>query len=147
MNASLEGEGKNWLQIPSESFLDYDNIPDTSVGPTSTNNYFNLAFTSASSVESPAIQGVNYYYNASNNAIYMSGSEFQNENKNPQVLATSSLVSKLIDINSNFTSYTPYGQTSLSIPIAPDNQLWAYTGEINTFPIFNSLTNQFVTEA
>ena len=147
MNASLEGEGKNWLQIPSESFLDYDNIPDTSVGPTSTNNYFNLAFTSASSVESPAIQGVNYYYNASNNAIYMSGSEFQNENKNPQVLATSSLVSKLIDINSNFTSYTPYGQTSLSIPIAPDNQLWAYTGEINTFPTFNSLTNQFVTEA
>jgi hypothetical protein len=147
MNAGLEGEGKNWLQIPSESFLDYANIPGASVGPTSTNNYFNLAFTSASSVEPQAVQGVNYYYNASNNAIYMSGSEFQNENKDPQSLFSGSLVSKLIDVNSNFTSYTPYGQTSLTIPIAPDNQLWAYTGEVLSFPVFDSLSDQFVTDA
>ena len=144
MNASPQGEGKNWIQIPSESFLDYGNIPDATVGPVSTNNYFNIAWTSASSAEDPAIQGVNYYYNASNNAIYMSGSEFQNEGKFANPLFTSSIVSKLIGVNSTFTSYTPYGQNSLSIPIAPDNELWVYKGE-GTPPVFNNILNQYIT--
>ena len=144
MNAGEEGQGKNWLQITSESFLDYQNIPDSSVGPVSTNNYFNLAFTSASSVENPSIQGVNYYYNASNNAIYMSGSEYQNELKQPQALFSGSLVSRLIDVNNTVTSYTPYGQTSLTIPIAPDNELWVYKGE-GLPPSFNIQTDQFIT--
>ena len=132
MNASSpEGSGKSWLQIPSESFLDYGNIPDSSVGPTSTNNYFNIAWTSASSEESPAIQGTNYYYNASNNAIYISGSEFQNEKKDYTPLYSSSLVTKLVNFNSSITSYTPYGQTSLNIPIdtSRGQELFVYQGE------------------
>jgi len=132
MNASNpQGSGKSWLQIPSESFLDYGNIPDSSVGPTSTNNYFNIAWTSASSEETPAIQGTNYYYNASNNAIYISGSEFQNEKKNINPLFTSSLVRKLVNFNSSTTTYTPYGQTSLDIPIdtSRGQELYVYQGE------------------
>ena len=132
MNAkNPEGEGKNWIQIPSESFLDYANIPDSSVGPTSTNNYFNIAWTSASSAVEPAIQGTNYYYNASNNAIYMSGSEYQNELKNLNPLLSSSLTSNLLPVNNTLTSYTPFGQTSLNIPIDPSRgqEIWAYQGE------------------
>ena len=135
MNASTpQGSGKSWLQIPSESFLDYANIPDSSVGPTSTNNYFNIAWTSASSVEPHAVQGTNYFYNASNNTIYMSGSEFQNELKYLQPLYTSSLTYKLSgtsQLYNNATSYTPIGQTSLVIPIDParGQELWVYRGE------------------
>ena len=132
MNASNpQGEGKSWLQIPSESFLDYGNIPDSSVGPTQTNNYFNIAWTSASSEEPRAVQGTNYYYNASNNAIYISGSEFQNEMKFLNPLYTSSLVRKLVNFNESTTSYTPYGQTSLNIPINPSRgqELYVYQGE------------------
>ena len=133
MNANLDANGSSWIQIPSASFLDYANIPDSSVGPTSTNNYFNIAWTSQSSVEAPAKQGVNYYYNASNNAIYMSGSVFQNELKAPGALYTSSLISQIIPQGSSTTSYTPPGQTSLTIPIANDNELWVYQGENSGF--------------
>ncbi len=132
MNASNpQGSGKSWLQIPSESFLDYGNIPDSSVGPTSTNNYFNIAWTSASSEEPRAVQGTNYYYNSSNNAIYISGSEFQNEKKFLNPLYTSSLVRKLVNFNESTTSYTPYGQTSLNIPIdnSRGQELYVYQGE------------------
>jgi hypothetical protein len=135
MNASNpQGSGKSWLHIPSESFLDYGNIPDSSVGPTSTNNYFNIAWTSASSEEPRAVQGTNYYYNASNNAIYISGSEFQDEMKFLTPLYTSSLTYKLSgtsQLYNNATSYTPIGQTSLVIPIDParGQELWVYRGE------------------
>ena len=131
MNASLDAQGTSWLKIPSESFLDYANIPDSSVGPTSTNNYFNIAWTSQSSAEAPAIQGVNYYYNASNNAIYISGSQFQNDLKAPGALFSSSLVSQIISQGNSglIGGYTPPGQTSLTIPIANDNELWVYQGE------------------
>jgi len=129
MNAGAQGEGLNWLQIPSESFLDYSTIPDSTAGPVAFNNYFNIAWTSQSSAETPAIQGTNYYYNASNNAIYISGSEFQNELKKPNALYSSSLVTKLLDVHSSVTSYTPAGQSSLSIPITPSNELWLYRGE------------------
>tara|TARA_Y100000385_G_scaffold127925_1_gene133135 strand:- start:1755 stop:11438 length:9684 start_codon:yes stop_codon:yes gene_type:complete len=138
MNAApaSDGEGSNWIQIPSESFLDYANIPDTTVGPVSSNNYFNIAWTSQSSAETRAIQGVNYYYNASNNAIYMSGSEFQNDIKFAEPLYSSSLVFKLSDTSqlaSSATSYTPVDQTSLTIPIDPSRgqELWVYKGESN----------------
>ncbi len=135
MNASNpQGSGKSWLQIPSESFLDYGNIPDSTVGPTSTNNYFNIAWTSASSEEPQAVQGTNYYYNASNNAIYISGSEFQNELKIANPLYSSSLMYKISggsQLSSTATSYTPYGQTNLSIPIdlSRGQELWVYRGE------------------
>ena len=129
MNAYLEGNGNNYIQIPSESFLDYANIPDSSAGPVATNNYFNIAWTSQSSVETPAIQGINYYYNASNNAIYVSGSEFQDELKFPNALFTSSLVHKIKSVNEIMTSYTPLGQSSLVIPLETDNELWVYRGE------------------
>ena len=135
MNASNpQGSGKSWLQIPSESFLDYANIPDSTVGPVATNNYFNIAWTSASSEEPRAVQGTNYYYNASNNAIYMSGSEFQNELKYPNPLITSSLMFKISgtsQLSSTATSYTPLDQTSLVIPIDPSRgqELWVYRGE------------------
>ena len=135
MNASNpQGSGKSWLQIPSESFLDYANIPDSSVGPTSTNNYFNIAWTSASSEEPRAVQGTNYFYNASNNTIYMSGSEFQNELKYQTPLYTGSLMFKISgtsQLYNNATSYTPVNQTSLNIPIDPSRgqELWVYRGE------------------
>ena len=133
MNASNpQGSGKSWLQIPSESFLDYANIPDSSVGPTSTNNYFNIAWTSASSVEPHAVQGTNYFYNASNNTIYMSGSEFQNELKYLQPLYTSSLVSQIINSSGTTpSSWTPVGQSNLTIPIdlSRGQELWVYQGE------------------
>tara|TARA_B100000900_G_scaffold411255_1_gene430582 strand:- start:268 stop:9519 length:9252 start_codon:yes stop_codon:yes gene_type:complete len=134
MNASPEGENQSWIKIPSESFLDYANIPDSSVGPVATNNYFNIAWTSASSVEPQAVQGVNYYYNASNNAIYMSGSEFQNELKFLNPLYSSSLVHKISgtdQLGTSGTSYTPPGQSNLSIPIDPSRgqELWVYRGE------------------
>ena len=135
--ANPEGEGKNWIQIPSESFLDYENIPDSSVGPTSTNNYFNIAWTSASSAVTPAIQGTNYYYNASNNAIYMSGSEFQNELKQSTPLYTSSLVSQIItNQNTTPSSWTPVGQSSLTIPLdtSRGQELWVYQGDNNGNP-------------
>ena len=138
MNASNpQGSGKSWLQIPSESFLDYGNIPDSSVGPTSTNNYFNIAWTSASSEEPRAVQGTNYYYNASNNAIYMSGSEFQNELKYLQPLYTSSLVSQIItNQNTTPSSWTPVGQSNLTIPIdlSRGQELWVYQGENDGSP-------------
>ena len=133
MNANLDQQGSSWIQITSESFLDYSNIPDSSVGPVATNNYFNIAWTSQSSAEAPAIQGVNYYYNASNNAIYISGSQFQNDLKAPGALYTSSLISQIIPQGSSTTSYTPPGQTSLTIPIANDNELWVYQGENSGF--------------
>jgi len=134
MNAGVEGEGLSWIQVPSESFLDYANIPDSTVGPVATNNYFNIAWTSQSSAESPAIQGVNYYYNASNNAIYMSGSEYQNELKIINPLYSSSLMFKISgtsQLSSTATSYTPLGQTNLVIPIDPSRgqELWVYRGE------------------
>tara|TARA_B110000196_G_scaffold53002_1_gene43768 strand:- start:5229 stop:14444 length:9216 start_codon:yes stop_codon:yes gene_type:complete len=129
MNASQDAQGSSWIKIQSSSFLDYSNIPDSTVGPVSTNNYFTIGFTSASSAQSPAIQGTNYYYNASNNAIYMSGSSFQNELKEATPLYSSSLVAQIIPQGSSTTSYTPPGQTSLSIPLAPDNELWVYQGE------------------
>ncbi len=133
MNAtSPEGEGKNWIKIPSESFLDYGNIPDDTVGPVATNNYFNIAWTSASSEESPAIQGINYYYNASNNAIYISGSEFQNEKKFLNPLFTSSLVSQIKNNTGTTPStWTPVGQSNLTIPIdlSRGQELWVYQGE------------------
>ncbi len=137
MNAGVEGDGKNYVQIPSESFLDYANIPDTSIGPVATNNYFNIAFTSASSAATPAIQGVNYYYNSSNNAIYMSGSEYQNEDKDPTPLFSSSLLHKVSgtsQLSDTATSYTPLGQTSLIIPIDParGQELFVYRGESAT---------------
>ena len=138
MNASNpQGSGKSWLQIPSESFLDYANIPDSSVGPTSTNNYFNIAWTSASSVEPRAVQGTNYFYNASNNAIYMSGSEFQNKLKYSQPLYTSSLVSQIINQSDTTpSSYTPIGQSSLTIPLdaSRGQELWVYQGENDSNP-------------
>ena len=138
MNASNpQGSGKSWLQIPSESFLDYANIPDSSVGPTSTNNYFNIAWTSASSVEPHAVQGTNYFYNASNNTIYMSGSEFQNELKYLQPLYTSSLVSQIINSSGTTPSpYTPIGQSTLTIPIdlSRGQELWVYQGENDENP-------------
>ena len=134
MNANLDQQGSSWIQIPSESFLDYSNIPDSSVGPVATNNYFNIAWTSQSSAESPAIQGVNYYYNASNNAIYISGSQFQNDLKAPGALYSSSLVAQIISQGTNLPGgYTPPGQTSLTIPIANDNELWVYQGENGGF--------------
>ena len=138
MNASNpQGSGKSWLQIPSESFLDYANIPDSTVGPVATNNYFNIAWTSASSEEPRAVQGTNYYYNASNNAIYMSGSEFQNELKYTNPLITSSLMFKVSgtsQLSSAATSYTPLGQSNLVIPIDPSRgqELWVYRGESNS---------------
>jgi len=134
MNAYLDQQGSSWIQIPSESFLDYSNIPDSSVGPVATNNYFNIAWTSQSSAEPPAIQGVNYYYNASNNAIYISGSQFQNDLKAPGALYSSSLVAQIIAQGTSLPGgYTPPGQTSLTIPIANDNELWVYQGENSGF--------------
>jgi hypothetical protein len=132
MNASPQGENQSWIQIPSESFLDYSNIPDSTVGPVSTNNYFNIAWTSASSAENPAIQGVNYYYNASNNAIYISGSQFQNEKKYSSPLFSGSLVSQIKNVQGNTPStYTPIGQSSLTIPLdlSRGQELWVYQGE------------------
>ena len=67
-----------------------------------------------------------------NNAIYMSGSSFQNELKEATPLYSSSLVAQIIPQGSSTTSYTPPGQTSLSIPLAPDNELWVYQGENNS---------------
>jgi hypothetical protein len=129
MNAHLDQQGSSWIQIPSESFLDYSNIPDSSVGPVATNNYFNIAWTSQSSA-----QGVNYYYNASNNAIYISGSQFQNDLKTPGALYSSSLVAQIISQGTNLPGgYTPPGQTSLTIPISNDNELWVYQGENSGF--------------
>ena len=135
MNAAplSEGEGDNYIQIPSESFLDYANIPTSTAGPVSTNNYFNIAWTSQSSAETRAIQGTNYYYNASNNAIYMSGSIYQNDIKFSDPLYTSSLVFKLRSLSDTQTSFTPIGQTSLVIPIdkSRGQELWVYQGETN----------------
>jgi len=136
MNASPEGENQSWIKIPSESFLDYANIPDSSVGPVATNNYFNIAWTSQSSALADGIQGVNYYYNASNNAIYVSGSEFLDERKKLNPLFTSSLTFKISSTNqlsSTATSYTPPGQSNLVIPIDPSRgqELWVYRGESN----------------
>jgi len=138
MNASNpEGENKSWIRIQSESFLDYANIPDSSVGPTSTNNYFNIAWTSQSSVEPRAVQGTNYFYNASNNAIYMSGSEFQNKLKYLTPLYTSSLVSQIEnDSGTTPSSWTPVGQSNLTIPIdlSRGQELWVYQGENDENP-------------
>ena len=133
MNAHLDSENQSWIRIPSESFLDYANIPDSTAGPVATNNYFNIAWTSASSAENPAIQGINYYYNSSNNAIYISGSEFQNEIKEPNALYSSSNVVQLLGTDSGITTYTPPGQTSLDISIAPHNELWLYRGDADPF--------------
>ena len=45
MNASQDAQGSSWIKIQSSSFLDYSNIPDSTVGPVSTNNYFTIGFT------------------------------------------------------------------------------------------------------
>ncbi len=129
MNAGTD-TNSGYIHITSESFLDYSGIPDASYGPVSTNNYFNIAFVSESGVNST--QGVNYYYNASNNVIYISGSEFQNELKQTPPIYSGSLVSRIIDNSGNTpSSYTPIGQTSLSIPIdlSRGQELWVYQGE------------------